>query len=98
MKIIFDNEKQKETFMWKLQRFFCPSQIGLKDEKESCCKKCGECWNDLIEPFVLPDQYEENVLSITIQNIASLLNGNTLRLKTKNGAFIDIKFNKEAIK
>lgn len=51
MKIVFDNEVQKERLKALLaDSDYCPSSFGLKDEKECCpLKNCGECWRNALE-------------------------------------------------
>lgn len=48
MKIIFDNEEQKEQMLRRILTESCPHRIGL----ESCdCMKlsCMKCWEDAVE-------------------------------------------------
>ncbi len=42
MKIIFDNEEQKEETISCLSKRNCPSNFGLKERCENSCKKCWE--------------------------------------------------------
>lgn len=44
MKIIFDNERQKDIFMQKLNES-CPGLYGLDEE----CIECVKCWENMIE-------------------------------------------------
>lgn len=64
MKIIFDSEYQKHTFMkvlaWKSG---CPSLYGLRKIGgfESCCLigSCKECWDRAVETVVIPQEKQE---------------------------------------
>ena len=44
MKIIFDNEEQKEKFIDQL-RVNCPEDYGLPQVKLTCSLDCVDCWN-----------------------------------------------------
>jgi hypothetical protein len=51
MKIIFDNEKQKEKILTAILRETCPREVGFADsdkDEDGCCiaKNCMECWKN----------------------------------------------------
>lgn len=47
MKIIFDNEKEKEKIVNEMAKSeLCPNQIGLLDD---CGKDCYDCWKEALE-------------------------------------------------
>lgn len=49
MKIIFDNEKQKEAWFKHMVDDYCPGVFGLPDVNENHCKRynsCDECWSN----------------------------------------------------
>ena len=51
MKIIFDSEEQKDTFLATIFYDYCPSDIGLNDRDcdGSIGNDCTECWKRAIK-------------------------------------------------
>lgn len=63
MKIIFDSEHQKYTFMKVLAgKSGCPSLYGLKNVDEFNCGQigsCNKCWDKAVETVVIPREKQE---------------------------------------
>lgn len=63
MKIIFDSEHQKYTFMKVLAgKSGCPSVYGLNKVDEytcGCVGACKECWDKAVETVVIPREKQE---------------------------------------
>ena len=63
MKIIFDSEHQKHTFMKVLAgKSGCPSLYGLKNVDEFDCGKlgaCHKCWKEAVQTAVIPPQEQK---------------------------------------
>lgn len=63
MKIIFDSEHQKYTFMKVLAgKSGCPSLYGLKDFDEFNCGQfgsCNKCWDKAVETVVIQKEKQE---------------------------------------
>ena len=63
MKIIFDSEHQKHTFMKVLSgKSGCPSLYGLKNVDEFDCGKlgaCHKCWKEAVQTAVIPPQEQK---------------------------------------
>lgn len=53
MKIIFDNEWQKETLLESISEDYCPREFGLKtpiDDMKKCINaSCKVCWEKCLE-------------------------------------------------
>ena len=52
MKIIFDNEIQKENLMDCLAENLCPSDVNMEDSAACLHTDCRECWEAKIETEV----------------------------------------------
>lgn len=63
MKIIFDSEHQKHTFMRVVSgKSGCPSLYGLKNVDEytcGCIGACKKCWDNAIHTAVIPPEEME---------------------------------------
>ena len=63
MKIIFDSEHQKYTFMKVLAgKSGCPPVYGLNKVDEytcGCVGACKECWDKAVETVVIPREKQE---------------------------------------
>lgn len=97
MKIIFDNEEQKDKFMRGIRKMNCPHELGLTDKPVNYCRGCLECWNDVVESYIKPQHEELQTIHITIQDIAKLLSGETLVFHGTGRETIELKFNKESV-
>lgn len=48
MKIIFDNEEQKEKFIFHIAKTsFCPDEVLI--DKDLHCNDCKSCWENAVE-------------------------------------------------
>ena len=63
MKIIFDNEAQKELFISMLGSLtYCPSWMGLEDKAGiTGCDNCTVCWEEAFEMEVREDENGKSV-------------------------------------
>ena len=96
MKIIFDNEHQKEVFMKKVQKFFCPTDLDLIGQtKDNYCRSCSKCWNETNLEIVINESDVTEVV-LTIQGIARLISGEHIE-RCINGEIITFKFDKDGV-